>query len=130
MKFALPSDWVVLLSELLCCQGEPEFARLKQELEDVNSQPRALEGTFRTAAELERHRVEMADAAIEKKLAVQAAFKEHGGKLQAIYEKRGRIEADMSRRTQEIKQLKGEGRLSLTLMVFTALSLFELRWQN
>ena len=41
-------------------QGEPEFERLKRELEEVKNAPRGLEGTFRTAAEMERHRAQVA----------------------------------------------------------------------
>ena len=66
-------------------QGEPEFDRLKRELEEVKNQPRGLEGTFRTAAEMERHRAQLADAAIEEQLEVQTAFREHGARLQVIY---------------------------------------------
>ena len=63
-------------------QGEPEFDRLKRELEEVKNQPRGLEGTFRTAAEMDRHRAQLADAAIEEQLEVQTAFREHGARLQ------------------------------------------------
>ena len=56
-------------------QGEPEFERLKRELEEVKNAPRGLEGTFRSAAEMERHRAQMADAAIEEQLEVQTAFR-------------------------------------------------------
>lgn len=63
-------------------QGEPEFERLKRELEDVKNAPRGLEGTFRTAAEMERHRAQLADAAIEEQLEVQTQFREHGARLQ------------------------------------------------
>ena len=66
-------------------QGEPEFDRLKRELEEVKNQPRGLEGTFRTAAEMERHRAQLADAAIEEQLEVQTAFREHGARLQVIF---------------------------------------------
>lgn len=41
---------------LLLLQGEPELERLKRELEELKHAPRGLEGTFRTAAEMERHR--------------------------------------------------------------------------
>ncbi|KAK9841198.1 hypothetical protein WJX74_001758 [Apatococcus lobatus] len=88
-------------------QGEPEFDRLKRELEDVKNQPRGLEGTFRTAAEMERQRAQLADAAIEEQLEVQTAFREHGARLQNIYDRRQRTEIEMARREQEIKQLQG-----------------------
>ena len=73
--FPQSADWWLL-------QGEPEFDRLKRELEEVKNQPRGLEGTFRTAAEMERHRAQLADAAIEEQLEVQTAFREHGARLQ------------------------------------------------
>ncbi|KAK9806100.1 hypothetical protein WJX72_001362 [[Myrmecia] bisecta] len=88
-------------------QGEPEFERLKRELEEVKNQPRGLEGTFRTAAEMERHRAQLADAAIEEQLEVQTAFREHGSRLQGIYDNRQRTELEMARREQEMKQLQG-----------------------
>ncbi len=68
--------------QILHLQGEPEFERLKRELEDVKNAPRGLEGTFRTAAEMERHRAQLADAAIEEQLEVQTQFREHGARLQ------------------------------------------------
>ena len=48
-----------------------------------------------------------ADAAIEEQLEVQTAFREHGARLQGIYDKRQRTEVDMARREQEMKQLQG-----------------------
>ena len=48
----------------------------------MKNQPRGLEGTFRTAAEMERQRAQLADAAIEEQLEVQTAFREHGARLQ------------------------------------------------
>ena len=74
---------VSLVTAAALLQGEPEFERLKMQLEDVKAQPRGLEGTFRTAAEMERHRAQLADAAIEEQLEVQTAFREHGARLQA-----------------------------------------------
>lgn len=91
----------------LIAQGEPEFERLKRELEEVKNAPRGLEGTFRTAAEMERHRAQLADAAIEEQLEVQTAFREHGARLQSIYDKRQRTDVEMARREQEMKQLQG-----------------------
>jgi hypothetical protein len=52
----------------------------------------------RTAAEMERHRHQLADAAIEEQLEVQTAFREHGARLQGIYDKRQRAEYDMAKR--------------------------------
>ena len=89
-------------------QGEPGFERLKRELEELKNAPRGLEGTYRTAAEMERHRAQAADAAIEEQLEVQTAFREHGAKLQSIYEVKQRTESEMSRREQEMKQLSSK----------------------
>jgi hypothetical protein len=37
-------------------QGEPEFKRLKQELDEAKSEKRAVEGNFRSQADYERHK--------------------------------------------------------------------------
>jgi len=79
-------------------QGEPEQERLKRELEELKHAPRGLEGTFRSAAEMERHRHQMADAAIEEQLTVQTAFREQSNKLQALYDRKQRSEFDMAKR--------------------------------
>lgn len=50
----------------------------------MKNAPRGLEGTFRTAAEMERHRAQLADAAIEEQLEVQTTFREHGARLQVL----------------------------------------------
>ena len=42
---------------------------------------------------MERHRAQAADAAIEEQLEVQTAFREHGAKLQGIYELKQRTES-------------------------------------
>ena len=63
-------------------QGEPEFERLKAELEAVKNAPRGLEGSFRTAADTERHRAHLVDAAIEEQLVLRTAFREHGTLVQ------------------------------------------------
>ncbi|GIL82776.1 hypothetical protein Vretimale_8343 [Volvox reticuliferus] len=79
-------------------QGEPEFERLKRELDEVKHQPRGMEGTYRSAAEMERHR---------HQLDVQTAFREQGARLQATYDKKQKAEYDMAKRETEIKQLQG-----------------------
>lgn len=81
-------------------QGEPELDRLKRELEDLKHAPRSIENTggFRSAAEMERHKHQMADAAIEEQLEVQTAFREQGAKLQSLYDKKQRIEFEMAKR--------------------------------
>lgn len=87
--------------------GEPEVERLKRELEELKSAPRGLEGTFRTAAEMERHRHQLADAAIEEQLEVQTALREKGSQVQALYDKKQRTEFEIAKRETEIKQLNG-----------------------
>ncbi len=38
---------------------------------------------------------------------VQTAFREHGARLQSIYDRRQRTDVEMARREQEMKQLQG-----------------------
>ena len=85
--------------------GEPQFERLKRELEEVKSQPRGLEGTFRSAAEMERQRALAADAAIEEQIEVQTSFREMGQRLQKAYESRQLTEQHIRRKDQEQMQL-------------------------
>ena len=90
--------------------GEPELDRLKRELEELKHAPRAAagpDGGFRTAAEAERHRHQLADAAIEGQLEVQTALREQGSRLQALYDRRQRAEYDLAKRENEVKQLNG-----------------------
>ena len=79
-------------------QGEPEFERLKRELDEVKHAHRGLDGTYRSAAEMERHRAQLADAAIEEQLEVQTAFREQGARLQSIYDRKQRSEYEMAKR--------------------------------
>mmetsp|Transcript_9701 Transcript_9701/g.26290 ORF Transcript_9701/g.26290 Transcript_9701/m.26290 type:complete len:665 (+) Transcript_9701:145-2139(+) len=88
-------------------QGEPEFDRLKRELEEVKQNHRGLDGTYRSQAEMERHRAQLADQAIEEQLEVQTAFREQGAMLQGIYDKKQRAEYDITKRETEVKQLQG-----------------------
>ncbi|GFH10795.1 USP domain-containing protein [Haematococcus lacustris] len=76
-------------------QGEPEFERLKRELDEVKHSHRGLDGTYRSQAEMDRHRAQLADAAIEEQLEVQTAFREQGALLQAIYDSKLRAEHEM-----------------------------------
>jgi hypothetical protein len=50
---------------------------------------------------------QLADAAIEEQIEVQTAFREHGARLQSIYDRRQRTDVEMARREQEMKQLQG-----------------------
>ncbi len=79
-------------------QGEPEFDRLKRELEEVKNAPRGLEGTFRSAAEMERHRAATADAAIEEQLEVQTSFRQHGARLQVLGQQALELKIPLQRR--------------------------------
>lgn len=38
---------------------------------------------------------------------MQTAFREHGARLQSIYDRRQRTDVEMARREQEMKQLQG-----------------------
>ncbi|CAD7697548.1 unnamed protein product [Ostreobium quekettii] len=108
-----------LRAELM--QGEPELERLKRELEEVKNTPRGLEGTFRTAAEKERHRAQLADSLLEEQLEVQSAFREQGARLQGIYDKRQRTEIEMAKREQEISQLRSwQGNVNRLISKFEA----------
>jgi hypothetical protein len=71
---------------------------------------RGLDGTYRTAAEMERHRAQLADAAIEEQLEVQTALREQGAKLQAIYERKQRGEFEMAKRwVRRVRRVAGLG---------------------
>lgn len=103
------ADTALAGGRALLLQGEPEFDRLKREVEEVKSHQRGLEGgSYRSAAELERHRAALADAAIEEQIEVQTAFRETGQRLQRIYDHRRETELNMARREQEMKQLSSE----------------------
>ena len=86
--------------------GEPQFERLKREMEELKSAPsRPVDGTFRNAADMERHRAQLADAAIQDQMAVQAAYRKTGGRLQKVLEKKTDTEMLISRRDHEVAQL-------------------------
>lgn len=87
-------------------QGEPEFERLKKELEEVKNQPRGLEGTYRTTAEMERHRAQLQDAALEEQIEVQTAYRETGTRLNKVYETKRELEVALARWEGEIVQLQ------------------------
>jgi hypothetical protein len=65
-------------------QGEPKFEKVKRRLEEVKSQQRNVEGTYRTGADMDRHRQMMTDMAIEKQLEAQSAFRQQGSYLQGV----------------------------------------------
>jgi hypothetical protein len=67
-------------------------------LDEVKNAHRGLDGTYRSAAEMERHRAQLADAAIEEQLEVQTAFREQGARLQGVYDKKQRGEFEMAKR--------------------------------
>ncbi len=61
--------------------------------------------------------LQLADAAIEEQLEVQTAFREHGARLQQIYDKRQRTDMDIARREQEMKQLQGAALIPAILIL-------------
>lgn len=86
--------------------GEPQFERLKRELDELKAVPsRALEGTYRNTAEMERHRAQLADAAIEEQISVQAAFRKIGSRLQKVLESKQDLEVVIVKKDQEANQL-------------------------
>jgi len=96
-------------------QAEPGLERLRREL-DVLKQgggraaadhPPAPPHGFRTAAEAERHRHQVADAAIGEQLEAQTALRERGLRVQQLHDRRQRLEYEAARREGEVKQLQG-----------------------
>ena len=86
--------------------GEPQFERLKRELDELKTAPsRSLDGTYRNTAEMERHRAQLADAAIEEQIAVQAAFRKIGSRLQKILEDKEDLGMVIVKKEQEANQL-------------------------
>ncbi|KAG7673994.1 hypothetical protein Ndes2526B_g02526 [Nannochloris sp. 'desiccata'] len=87
--------------------GEPRFDRLRRELDEIKSAPsRSLDGTYRNTSEMERHRSQLADAAIEEQITAQAEFRKIGSRLQKIVDLKAEIEMQISRREQEANQLQ------------------------
>lgn len=68
-------------------QGEPVFERLKKQLEEVKGAHRGVDGSFRSAAEMDRQRQVLADQAIEEQLHAQTAFRTQGAHLQGVVNK-------------------------------------------
>ena len=106
-------------------QTEPEFERLKNELEELKTNPRAAsvnhstnpsEGAYRNQAEMERHRAQLQDAAIEEQIEVQTAFREQGVQLKMLFDKKRQVETEINHRDNEIKQLQGWKRTIETLV--------------
>lgn len=89
-------------------QGEPEFERLKKEMDDLKQTHRKMDGPFRTTHEMERHQTQAQDAQVEEQIQVQTQFREHSAKLQSIFDKRQRVEVDITRKVSEERQLIGE----------------------
>lgn len=86
--------------------GEPQFERLKRELDELKAVPsRSLDGTYRNTAEMERHRAQLADAAIEEQISVQAAFRKIGSRLQKVLESKQDLEVVIVKKDQEANQL-------------------------
>jgi hypothetical protein len=94
-------------------QAEPEFERIKRELAEMKSNPKVAngangsggDGTYRSQAEMERHRAQLQDAAIEEQLEVQTGYREQGMQLKVLYGKRQQCEIEMNQNDTQIKQL-------------------------
>lgn len=86
-------------------QCEPEFARLKLDLEVAKE--RAMLQEDRVGWSFSRAQLERADAAVKKQKEVESNFLEYTEKLQATYEKKKQTEADIPCRKQEMKGLHG-----------------------
>ena len=80
-------------------KSHPEYKRLQAELEDLERQApmRSVEGTFRTAAELERHKTAMADQAGKERMELVQELKQRGVQLNVLVEQR-----DQARRCEEV----------------------------
>lgn len=96
---------------LLWWQAEPECEWLKQDVEDVRAKlvvPKdQWDKVLRSKTEFLKHSVKNAEGAISEVLEMQAALRTHEAKLQILYEKRQRVEAQMKCREQETKALEG-----------------------
>jgi Ubiquitin carboxyl-terminal hydrolase len=87
--------------------GEPRFERLRRDLDEMKTAPsRSLDGTYRNTSEMERHRSQLADAAIEEQITAQAEFRKIGSRLQKTVQLKSDIEMQISRRDQEANQLQ------------------------
>jgi hypothetical protein len=88
-------------------QGERDLERLKHKLEQLQHAPRSHDGTFRTAAEAEWQRKQLAAEAADEHWEVDKALREQGAKLQSLYDTHHRTEYELAKRCAQIttKQL-------------------------
>lgn len=77
-------------------------------MDELKSSHRKVDGPFRTTHEMERHQTQQQDAQVEEQIQVQTQFREHSSKLQAIFDKKQRVEVDITRKVSEERQLVGK----------------------
>lgn len=87
-------------------QGEPQFERLHRELDELKATAsRSLDGSSRSATDVERARKQRGDAAIEDQIHAQTEFRQTGARLQKILDTRREVELALARQNTEIAQL-------------------------
>ncbi len=96
---------------------EPEFKRLQQQLQEAKRASRQSEGgAFRNAAELERHRAAMVDAAHEEQVELLDALHEQSQRLQRLVHEQEVLERREQASDRECQQLSA-WRLSVHRMM-------------
>jgi hypothetical protein len=66
-------------------QGEPKFEKVKRRLEESKASQRGPDGpSFRSSADMDRHRQLAADSAIQRQLEAQSAFRSQANYLQSV----------------------------------------------
>jgi hypothetical protein len=77
-------------------QGEPKFEKVKRRLEESKASQRGLDGSsFRSSADMDRHRQLAADSAIERQLEAQSAFRSQGTYLQSVVNRASNKELEL-----------------------------------
>lgn len=77
-------------------------------MDELKQSHRKMDGPFRSAQEMERHQTQAQDAQVEEQIHVQTQFREHSAKLQNIFDRKQRVEVDITRKVSEERQLVGE----------------------
>ena len=96
---------------------ETQFERLKKEIDELKATPsRSLDGSYRNNAEMERHRAQLADAAIEEQITAQSNFRRIGARLQRAFDQKQELEIRIHRSEQECSQLANWRRTMLGLV--------------
>ena len=88
-------------------QGEPQFERLKRQLDDLKSisNARALDGNYRVTSDVDKQRIQLADSNLDEQLRVQSSLREKSVQLQRVLESRRECDINISRRDKEIASL-------------------------